>query len=392
MILIILFWTSVFLIFHSYVLYPLILAFLARNKKENTLVYEANEELPFVSIIMACHNEEMVLVEKIRSLYYTLYPLNKFEVLVGSDASTDGTNRICKVYSGNYEGFQFYPFKERKGKPSIVNQLIAKAKGDIVIITDANVLFQIKTIFELVKHFKNKKIGLVDTVMMHTGLNKSGISFQENAYISQEVKSKQREGNIWGTMMGPFGGCYAVREEDFPSLPKNFLVDDFYVNMKILDKGLKTVNSSTAWVTEDVSNNLSDEFKRKIRIATGNFQNLKKFFFLLFQRKKGLAFSFISHKIIRWFGPFFFLTAFTSNFLLINTLPYKILFFLQLFILSLSLSDIIFKKLNLHIVFLRFITHFIGMNIALFIGFFTFLFGVNSGIWEPTRRKQSERI
>ena len=390
MILIILFWISVFLIFHSYVLYPLILKILAKNKKENNIVYEKNEDLPFISIIMAAHNEEIVLVEKIRSIFYTLYPFNKFELLIGSDASTDGTNRICKVYSTNYEGFYFYPYKNRQGKPAIINKLAEKAKGEILIITDANVLFQITTIFELVKHFKNDEIGLIDTVMMHTGLNKSGISVQENAYISHEVYTKQREGNIWGTMMGPFGGCYAVRKKDFPAIPTKFLVDDFYVNMKILEKGLKTMNCSTAMVTEDVSNNLSVEFKRKIRIATGNFQNLQRFFPLLFKGRKGLAFSFISHKIIRWLGTFFILIAFISNLLLINSVFYKILFALQLLIILLAGIDIILKKLNLHIVFLRFITHFIGMNIALFFGFFKFIFGVKSGIWEPTRRKQSE--
>jgi len=391
MILILLYWISIFLLFHSYALYPLILKFLARNKKENSMVYQPDDDLPFISIIIAAHNEEMVIVEKIRSIYYTVYPFNKFEVLVGSDASTDGTNRICKVYTENYKDFRFFPFENRQGKPAIVNQLVEKAKGEILIITDANVLFQIKTIFELVKHFKNNEIGLVDTVMMNTGLIKSGISFQENAYISQEVLSKQREGILWGTMMGPFGGCYAIRKKDFPNIPSNYLVDDFYVNMKILEKGLKAINSSTARVTEDVSNNLSIEFKRKIRIATGNFQNLKKFFPLLFRARKGLAFSFLSHKILRWLGPFFIITAFVTNLLLVNIFAYKVLFGFQLLILLLAGIDLIFKKLNLHIVFLRFITHFIGMNIAMLIGFFKFFIGVKTGIWQPTRRKQSER-
>ena len=88
MILQILFWTSVFLIFHSYMLYPLILKFLSRNKKPNSEVYTPEDDLPMVSVIMSVHNEEMVIVEKIRSIYYTLYPQNKFEVLVGSDNST----------------------------------------------------------------------------------------------------------------------------------------------------------------------------------------------------------------------------------------------------------------------------------------------------------------
>ena len=138
-------------------LYPLILKFLSRNKKPNSEVYTPEDDLPMVSVIMSVHNEEMVIVEKIRSIYYTLYPQNKFEVLVGSDNSTDGTNRICKVYSGNYNEFRFFEFKKRQGKPAVVNQLVEKAKGEILILTDAKVFFEIDTIYELVKNFKNQK-------------------------------------------------------------------------------------------------------------------------------------------------------------------------------------------------------------------------------------------
>lgn len=391
MILQIIFWIPVFLIFHSYLLYPLILRILVKGKEENQNVYSTDDELPFVSILMSVHNEEMVIVEKIRSIYYTQYPPNKFEVIIGSDNSTDGTNRICKVYSGNYNAFHFYQFNERQGKPAVINQLAEKANGQILIITDANVIFQPHTIFELVKHFRNKKTGLTDSVMTHSGITKSGISVQENAYISMEVINKQREGTIWGTMMGPFGGCYAIRKEDFPVIPVNSLVDDFYVNMKILEKGKNSISSSKAFVSEDVSNNLTDEFKRKIRISTGNFQNFKRFSKLLFTRRKGLAFSFISHKILRWLGPFLFLTAFLSNFLLINYPFYRILFFCQLFIILLTGIDVILQKINVHIVLLRFIRHFLTMNIALLIGFFKFANGVKSGAWEPTRRNQSEK-
>ncbi len=391
MILQILFWVSVFLIFHSYVLYTLILKILVKGKEENALVYSPADALPHVSVLMAAHNEEAVIHDKIRSIYRTQYPLNRLEVLIGSDNSTDKTAKICKLYSWNYKSFRFFEYKRRQGKAPIINKLAREAAGEILIITDANVMFMQTTIYELVKHFKNEKTGLVDTIMMHTGLDPAGISMPENAYISREVLNKQREGMIWGTMMGPFGGCYAIRREDFPVIPANALVDDFYVNMKILEKGKNSLNSSSAFVTEDVSNDLGIEFRRKIRIATGNFQNLRLFFHLLFKRKKGLAFSFISHKILRWAGPFILITAFITNLLLFRIPLYRILFFIQVFFLILAVIDSFLKKFSLHIVPLRFITHFLSMNLALLIGFIKFIRGVKSGIWQPTIRNQSER-
>ena len=166
-------------------------------------------------------------------------------------------------------------------------------------MTDANVLFDKQTIFELVKHFKNSTIGLVDSKMQNIGIKKDGISFQEKTYISSEVSVKQRESLLWGAMMGPFGGCFAFRKNLWGEIPSHFLVDDFYLNMLILEKGFKSINEPKALVFEDVSNNLKDEFNRKIRISTGNFQNLFHFKHLLFDFS-WVAFVFFSHKVLRW--------------------------------------------------------------------------------------------
>ena len=73
--------------------------------------------------------------------------------------------------------------------------------------------------------------------------------------------------SYYGTMMGPSGGCFAIRNKFYKPVPSNFLVDDFYINMKILEQGYKTINNTEAIVYEDVSNNLNDEFKRKVRIS-----------------------------------------------------------------------------------------------------------------------------
>ena len=84
-------------------------------------------------------------------------------------------------------------------------------------------------------------------------------------------------------MMGPFGGCFAMRKKLFLKVPENFLVDDFFLNMSVLENGYSCVNEPEAIVYEDVSNNLHAEFVRKSRISAGNFQNLFYFFHVLFK-------------------------------------------------------------------------------------------------------------
>jgi len=251
------------------------------------------------------------------------------------------------------------------------------------------VMFEKETLFELVKFFKDERVGLVDTHMKNVGLKKDGISIQEKTYISREVFVKHLESDSFGAMIGPFGGCFAVRKELFEKVPSNFLVDDFFICMNVLSKGKAAINSLDAKVFEDVSNILSIEFKRKIRIAAGDFQNLDHFKRLLWPPFSPVAFCFLSHKVFRWFGPLFLIGAFISNLALIQYSSfYELLFLLQLIVTILPFIDFILKKFQIHIVFLRFVTHFYTMNLSLLIGFIKSIKGVKSNVWKPTRRLQ----
>jgi len=259
----------------------------------------------------------------------------------------------------------------------------------VLVFTDANVILQRNTLYELVKHFRNPAIGLVDSYMVNTGIKKDGISYQEMAYISREVKIKNREGLVWGCMMGPFGGCFAVRRESFRPVPGNILVDDFFINMEILEQGYLAISELRSRVYEDVSNELAEEFRRKTRIAAGNFQNLKRFGRLMWPPFRGRAFCFFSHKGIRWMGPFILIALFILNFLIFrHHILYLFTLCLQIILLAAPILDYFLRKFQLHIVFLRFITHFYAMNLALLVGFIKNLRGIHTNVWQPTRRYQ----
>jgi uncharacterized membrane protein len=206
-------------------------------------------------------------------------------------------------------------------------------------------------------------------------------------------------------MMGPFGGCYAVRKSLYTPVPGNFLVDDFYINMAVLRQGFNCISSIEAKVYEDVSNNLKEEFRRKKRISAGNFQNLVAFGGLLFSGIPGVSFCFFSHKVIRWLVPFLVMISLATsmtlgwgvlnnNFQGINggfdvvTLTYAILALLQLIVLSIPVIDYFLRKIKIHSIPLRFVSHFVLMNLALLAGFIRFLGGIRSNVWQPTRRNQ----
>jgi len=381
------FWCSVLVIFHTYVFFPFLVKFLAKNKTLDFPVLK-EDQLPMLSILVSAFNEEAVIAEKIESVFASNYPSDRYEFLIGSDNSSDRTNEIIQSYADRYPNLIFNAYSKRRGKQNVVNDLFHLSTGSILILTDANVIFDKNTLYEIARPFNHPEIGLVDTNMINRGLRIEGISHQEKAYISREVYIKHYESIVWGSMMGPFGGCYAIRREDYSQVPSNALVDDFYINMKIFEKGKKAINNLEAKVFEDVSNDLRIEMMRKIRIATGNFQNLKWFAHLLWPMNSGVAFTFLSHKVLRWLGPFFIIMALLSSVGLYHLSFYRLALSIQLIGLSIPFLDFVLRKLNIHLRLMRFITHFYTMNLALFIGFFRFTRGVKSGIWKVTKRNQ----
>ena len=312
------FWTSVLLVFHSYVFFPKLIEFLSRNKKQNQITWALNDpELPHVDILLAVYNEENVMDKKIQSIFETNYPLEKIHLYIGSDESTDRTNEIIEHYQTIYPGITLKIFS-RTGKSGIVNELSRLSASPVIILTDANVFFEIDTIFHLIKHYKNKKIGLIGGNIVNPDFKNTGISFQEKKYLERENLVKYYEGISMGAMIGAFGGCYSLRRELFLEVPKDFIVDDFFITMQVLRKNKEAINELSAVCMEDVSNKLSEEFRRKVRISAGNFQNLFHFIDLLSPGRKGIAFCFFSHKVIRWITPFLLIFVFGLNIFLVN--------------------------------------------------------------------------
>ena len=388
MIIKIIFWISALLIIQTYLAYPLLLLILDKtNKRAPKLL--TNNYTPDISVLMAVYNEEAIMRRKIESLFASEYPGGKMEVLVGSDSSDDSTYKILTELEHTYPDLKVINFTKRIGKAAIINRLSVVAKGEILILTDANVFPEKNTIHKLMQNFSDESVGLADTRLINTGMKKDGISLPEVAYISMEMKLKNIEGRLWGTMMGPFGGFYAVRKASYEPLSRNILADDFRICMNVISKHEKAISDPEAIVYEDVSNSLSEEFSRKVRISAGNFQNLRHFAFLLLKPFSIWSFCFISHKMLRWITPFLWLITVLANILLIkSSFFFSLLIILQLIFLFLPTFDFLFKKLNVNLVPMRFFTHLIFMNIALFVGFIKYLKGISSGAWTPTKRNQ----
>lgn len=378
------FWLAAFMLIHSYVLYPVILEVLMlfKNKKQT----KPGTQLPGISILMSVYNEEKIIAQKLDSILQSNYPQENIEIIIGSDCSSDSTEGIVKEIAKNYPQIKLQSFKERIGKPQILNELIKVSSYDYVIFTDANVLFDKDNIRNLVESF-SEDTGLVGATIINHGLKKQGISRQEGSYIKGENRIKYNEGILWGTMMGPFGGCFMMRKNLFEPIPLNFIVDDFYLSMIVLEKKYKCICASNALCYEDVSDEMSQEFKRKKRISAGNYQNLKRFASIAKKPFTATGFCFLSHKVFRWWGPFtIIICGITLLSLSLFSKLYLLLFVFYCLFLLMPLFDYFQKKIRLNNFLIRLSSYFVYMNAALLAGFIQYKRGIRTNVWNRTER------
>ena len=377
---------------YSYLIFPLIM----KKLSDKTSVNINQSYFPKVAVIMSAYQEEFIIRDKLKSLKEQNYPKELLTFWIASDGSVDGTNRIIQDECKNLPNSKVFIFNSRRGKPTVINNLVSKAMefynytDFIIILTDANVIFKNDLVSFLVQPFFFPDISLVDSKIEPLSKVSKGISISENFYLNRETLLKQNEGKWKGLSMGASGGCYAIRSNDYVPVPKDFLVDDFFISFNVLLNGKKAILNTMAICYEEVSSSISIEFKRRRRISAGNFQNLFYFIPLFTMKQMSLWFVFFSHKIIRWFGPLFLIISFLFLFYL--GFYQDILFYSMIIILFflgvVLIFDKFFENINIHLPFLRGVRYFVVINAALLIGCFDFLKGIKNNVWEPTKRNQ----
>jgi len=395
-----LFWGSVLLIGHTYAVYPTLLKWLGRGKKLPGERFENDAEFPEVAVIMAVYNEEAVLERTLETMLASDYPAGKMKVFVGSDGSTDASHEIVERFHGTHPELTLRIFPGRNGKIRIVNQLAEDARAELegpdsaaFVLCDANVAWSPQLLRNLVRHFKRADVGLVGANVEDAVRQHSGIGDEEEAYIGQENRTKFLEGVLWGNTMGAFGACYAIRASLFQPVPTNFIVDDFYLTMKCLEADRKAIVDLDAVCYEAVSTEIAEEFRRKKRIATGNFQNMQHFRRLYRPWSGGWAnwFAFWSHKGLRWIGPMLLVTAMISSLILSVFWPVYFIAvagFIGTFLVA--FLDAAIAGSGRYVKLFRFVRYFYSMNVALLLGFIAFAKGVRNSVWEPTKRILTE--
>lgn len=385
----VLFWLALSGMLLAYLLYPLVMMVLRRMARPSTP--PAPKNWPAVEILFAAHNEEAVLEAKLESVLQSEYPPEKITIRVGSDCSTDATNAILQKWQQKHPQVVPYFFEERQGKSAIINYLAQRSQAPYLLLTDANIIFEPCTLAELVKVLAaDPRSAAVGGAIHYTAAPAAaGISRQESTYLSWENRIKEAESQYLKLCMGLEGGCYLIRRPLFPEIPALFFMEDFFVTLTLLQQGQRVRFCRKAKVHEDVSTQAQEEYKRKFRISIGNFQNLGRFYPLLWRKFWPVGLAFLLHKVLRWFTPFFLLLLLLSGMALFFQHPgYALFSGAYAMFLALGIFGILFSQKK-GWTLLKYPGHFFYMNIALLDGFITYLKGVQSNAWQPTKRNQT---
>ncbi|MCF8302749.1 MAG: glycosyltransferase family 2 protein [Bacteroidales bacterium] len=389
----IIFWVLVFLVFYAYLGYGILLFVLVKLKRLFGLSREHKGEKdyePEVTLFVAAYNEKDFVDRKVKNARQLNYPNDKLRQVWVTDGSDDGTPELLK----QYPDVEVYHLPERNGKIGAMNRGIKLVESPIVVFSDANTDLGKDSIKEIVRLFRDPKVGCVSGEKRIQSKEKdTAAGAGEGIYWKYESMLKKWDAELY-SVVGAAGELFAVRTKLFQEVERDTLLDDFIVSLRIAMQGYTIQYNPNAYALETASANVKEELKRKVRISAGGLQSIIRLKSLLNPFKHGiLTFQYISHRVLRWtVAPFSLLVIFILNLIaaleagLFTTTLYPILFWLQVvFYLLASLGWYLEnRQIRLKVLFIPY--YFLMMNYSVFQGLRRLIRKQQSVNWERAKR------
>ncbi len=382
----ILFFISAFILLHIYIFYPILIILIAKISSKQ--IKPSESYTPTVSIIISAFNEEKVIEKTIRNFLASDYPTDKIEIIIGSDNSTDRTNEIMESLVKEFKNIRFFPFKEGRGKGPVLNDLVSRAKNEILILSDANTIYAKDSIRILTQYYSDNSIGGVSGRLVLEDFEESiNSGTQETLYWNLEFFIKRAEGSL-GMLIGANGGIYSLRRELYTQIPTKYpVMDDFFIALKVLEQNKKVIFATEAKAFENTAPTIESEFKRKVRNNSIDFSTIEGIKKLLSPSFGLIAFALWSHKIFRWLSPVFLIIALVSSgFLALNEPKFLVVFLAQVVIYLIGIIGYGLLRIGIRAKLFLVFYYFLITNVAMLVGLVKFIMGTHSARWQSTAR------
>lgn len=349
------------------------------------------DEVPEVCLIIAAYNERAYVDQKVNNSLSLQYPPEKISVIWVNDGSEDGTPELV----AKYPGITLLHNPKRSGKIEGMNRGVEFSKAPVLIFSDANTMLSPNSVQKVVRHFADPTVGCVaGEKRFYTESNQPVAAAGEGFYWKIESWLKRLDYRFYSTI-GATGELFAIRRELFHRVEADTLLDDFMISMRATEQGFRVAYEPEAVAIEHGSSSVREELKRKVRIAAGSYQSLLRLGKLLnpFFNVR-LFFQYVSHKVLRWtLAPIALPLLFLSNLVLVindQTEALRVLYFaaflVQVLFYGLVLFGLLTQNRPVRLRFFYAPFYFVAMNFAMYKGFFRFLKGKQSVLWEKAQR------
>lgn len=293
-----LFWGCVALVAFTYAGYPLCVLLQARLMPR-AVADGIAEPVPMVSVVMPVHDGEAMVAAKLRNLLALDYPGDRLEILVACDGCRDGTAGVARGIGD--PRVRVLEFAARRGKASCLNDAVAVARGEVLLMVDVRQRLEPGALQALVAHLGDPAVGAVGGQLRFED-PATGFAASVDAYWRYESAIRMAEARS-GSVVGLSGALYAMRRTLYRPLPPSTVLDDVLVPMQVAATGARVTWQPAAVAWDRASPSPSRERLRKVRTLAGNLQLVQLAPWLLDPRRNPLWFRFVGHKLLRLLAP-----------------------------------------------------------------------------------------
>jgi len=371
---------------YAYAGYPLLLK-LASTVRKRPVATADSRQLPAISICLPAYNEASSIRSTIESLLELEYPADRRQILVISDASTDGTDEIAKEYASS--GVELLRQPKRGGKTAAENAAASMVTGDIIVNTDATIRIPPQALEPLVRAFDDPTVGVASGRDISVGATGTEANRGESGYVGYEMWVRSLETQV-GSIVGASGCFFAIRRDLHRVQVPEQLSRDFASALIARERGYRSVSVEDAVCFVPRTGSLSVEMRRKVRTMARGLDTLFYMKHLLNPFKYGaFALMLFSHKLCRWLVPLLFPVALLGvGVLALSWTPGAVMLALTLLVLATGLVVVRWpgnRELPRPIAACGYL---VSANVAGLLAWAKVLRGDKNPIWEPTRRRQ----
>jgi cellulose synthase/poly-beta-1,6-N-acetylglucosamine synthase-like glycosyltransferase len=305
------FWVCVGLLFYAWMMYPALLWALCGVRRASSPVL-CNSMMPPVSIIIAVHDEASVLAARLQNCLDLDYPPERLEIIVASDGSRDETVAIANAFARTHGRIRVLAWPHRAGKTAVQNAAVACSRGEIVVFSDADTRFDPHFLRRLVRGFADPRVGCASGALVWTNPDTSSITAVGTLYWRVEHLLWRWESRL-GVLAWGSGACLAVRRELLAPIDARY-GEDCVVPLDAVSQGRRVVFQDDAKAYEPRIANAQAEMRARARMTLRSFAGTLSHRHLLNPfRFPGIAWSVVSHKLLRWLTPYLLVTVLVCN-------------------------------------------------------------------------------